>query len=72
MQRCKDANVKNWVNAQATSDLYLSVISVGEIRKGLNLLSHGQKRAHLEAWFEQYPRLRPDMFSSRKKNKVRR
>jgi toxin FitB len=33
------------------SELYVSSITVGEIRKGLELLPSGKRRASLEAWF---------------------
>ena len=32
--------------------LYLSVLTVGEIRKGLAGLAQGKRRTHLETWLE--------------------
>ena len=32
--------------------LYLSVITLGEIRKGVAALTQGKRRVHLEAWLE--------------------
>jgi predicted nucleic acid-binding protein len=32
--------------------LYLSALTLGEIRKGLAAMPHGRKRAQLEAWLE--------------------
>lgn len=34
------------------SDLYVSSITLGEIRKGLELLPSGKRRESLEAWFQ--------------------
>jgi predicted nucleic acid-binding protein len=49
-----DDRVVAWVNAQDNSSLYLSVVSVGELRKGFCLLAEGNRRAQLEAWFETF------------------
>jgi predicted nucleic acid-binding protein len=49
-----DVRVRDWVNAQDNGSLYLSVVSVGELRRGLMVLSPGRRRAQLEQWFEQY------------------
>jgi len=43
--------VRQWLNAQFESSLYLSVISAGEIRKGFILLVPGRRRTQLEYWF---------------------
>lgn len=48
-----DPRVRGWVAAQDTS-LYLSVVSVGELRRGFAILPLGKRRAQLEQWFEQY------------------
>ena len=47
-----DVRVKNWVDAQDTGSLYLSVISVGEIRMGLELLPTGERRTTVNPWTE--------------------
>jgi predicted nucleic acid-binding protein len=44
--------VRNWFAAQPIETLMLSVISIGEIRKGLVLLSEGKRRSHLEGWLQ--------------------
>jgi predicted nucleic acid-binding protein len=49
-----DSRVSAWVAAQDNASLYLSVVSVGELRKGFALLSQGKRRAQLEQWFEQF------------------
>src|ERR1039458_3337722 len=46
--------VSAWVDAQDNASLYLSVVSVGELRRGFTLLPQGKRRTQLEQWFEQY------------------
>jgi toxin FitB len=41
-----------WIEAADETLLYLSVLTLGEIRKGLALLPQGRRRTHLEAWLE--------------------
>lgn len=43
--------VKNALNAIADSNLYLSVITIGEIRKGIALLPISNRKSDLENWF---------------------
>ncbi len=33
-----DAGVKRWISSVPTEDLYLSVLTLGEVRRGINLL----------------------------------
>jgi predicted nucleic acid-binding protein len=40
-----------WMAEQADSDLFISTLTVGEIRRGLLEKPKGKKRALLEAWF---------------------
>ena len=40
-----------WMAEQADSDLFISALTVGEIRRGLLEQPKGKKRAVLEAWF---------------------
>lgn len=49
-----DARVSAWVGAQDTASLYLSVVSVGEFRKGFCLLPQGRRRMQLEQWLEEF------------------
>src|SRR6266849_99651 len=41
-----------WIEATDESLLYLSVLTFGEIRKGLTGLPQGKRRTHLETWLE--------------------
>jgi predicted nucleic acid-binding protein len=49
-----DVCVTGWVGAQDSASLYLSVVSVGELRRGFTLLPRSKRRTRLEQWFEQY------------------
>lgn len=45
-----EPRVVSWMNATDESLLFLSVLTIGEIRKGINSLPLGHKRALLESW----------------------
>jgi toxin FitB len=47
-----EPRVLNWMEAADEAMLYLSVLTVGEIRKGLVGLDQGQRRTRLETWLE--------------------
>src|SRR5882757_6118260 len=47
-----EAKVARWVAAQLLDTLFISVVSFGELRNGIALLSPGKKRTELEAWLE--------------------
>jgi predicted nucleic acid-binding protein len=49
-----DSRVRDWVASQENASLYLSVVSVGELRRGFTLLARSKRRTQLELWFEQY------------------
>lgn len=44
--------VMAWIEAAEESLLYLSVLTLGEIRKGLASLAQGKRRNRLETWLE--------------------
>jgi toxin FitB len=44
--------VGNWVYVQDEQSLYLSVVSIGELRRGFVTLPAGKRRSELERWFE--------------------
>ena len=46
-----DPRVVAWLKAQPPTRLYLSAVTIGEIRKGLVVLPQGRRRIELEAWF---------------------
>ena len=43
--------VSNWVRSQSDESLYLSVVTIGELRKGFTILPTSNRRAQLEEWF---------------------
>lgn len=46
-----DSRVVGWLRAQPASSLFVSVVTIGEIRKGLIVLPPGRRRSELETWF---------------------
>ncbi|CUA90622.1 Predicted nucleic acid-binding protein, contains PIN domain [Chelatococcus sambhunathii] len=54
-KRRRDANVENWISRQRSSDLFLSVIGIGEIERGI-ALQRGKDpnfAAMLARWLDQ-------------------
>ncbi len=49
-----DVRVRDWVDAQDGASLHLSVVSVGELRRGFTILPPGKRRTQLEQWLEEY------------------
>lgn len=47
-----DPHVENWVFTQDEQSLHLSVVSIGELRRGLVILPASKRRTELERWFE--------------------
>jgi predicted nucleic acid-binding protein len=47
-----EPRVTKWIEATDETLLYLSVLTLGEIRKGIASLSHSRRRAALEAWLD--------------------
>jgi predicted nucleic acid-binding protein len=47
-----EANVTAWIEATDESLLYLSVLTLGEIRRGIAVLPQSRRRASLEAWLD--------------------
>ena len=54
MKKQPDARALHWLEGQKTSQLYLTAITVAEIRRGLALLPEGQRRNNLEQAFGQF------------------
>lgn len=52
------ANVTEWIENTDESVLYLSVLTLGEIRRGIACLSLSRRRATLEAWLDKDLRAR--------------
>jgi toxin FitB len=47
-----EPRVVEWLKAQPVAMLFLSAVTIGEIRKGLVVLPQGRRRADLETWFQ--------------------
>jgi toxin FitB len=47
-----DLKVRAWVGATDENLLYLSVLTFGEIRKGITALQNASRRVALEAWLD--------------------
>jgi predicted nucleic acid-binding protein len=55
-----EANVTLWIESTDESLLYLSVLTLGEIRRGIAALPQSRRRATLEAWLDKDLRARFD------------
>ena len=53
-----EASVAAWIEATDESLLYLSVLTLGEIRRGIAALLQSRRRATLEAWLDKDLRAR--------------
>jgi predicted nucleic acid-binding protein len=53
-----DGNVRRWVDDTDESILFLSVLTLGEIRNGIERLNPGKRRGRLESWLTVDLRLR--------------
>jgi predicted nucleic acid-binding protein len=47
-----EPRVLDWIGAANESLLFLSVLTLGEIRKGVAAVPQGKRRTHLETWLE--------------------
>jgi len=45
-----DAGVVAWITSQQEARLYLSVITIGEVRRGIERLPNTRKRRRIESW----------------------
>jgi predicted nucleic acid-binding protein len=53
-----DSAVVTWVQDQLEEHLFLSVLTLGELRKGIQRLPDGHKRVSLENWLDRDLKLR--------------
>jgi len=47
-----DKGVIQWIESRNEFDLYLSVLTLGEIQKGISQLSAGKKKSQLTLWLK--------------------
>ncbi|MBX9602624.1 MAG: type II toxin-antitoxin system VapC family toxin [Bryobacteraceae bacterium] len=45
-------NVRNWLKSVESESLYVSILTLAEIRRGIELLPPGKRREELERWLE--------------------
>jgi len=48
-----EARVTDWLDGTLDSDLFVSAVTIGELRKGIELLAEGKRRRKLDAWLTQ-------------------
>ena len=59
MKRRPNPRITKWIDAMSEDLLHLSVITIGEIRKGIDLLDeHDPRRAALQSWLDHDLRVR--------------
>jgi toxin FitB len=46
-----EPRVVQWLKTQPATTLFLSAVTIGEIRKGLTVLPASRRRSELETWF---------------------
>jgi len=47
-----DGNVVRWVEETEETILFLSVLTLGEVRSGIERMNPGRRRGQLESWFK--------------------
>lgn len=47
-----EKRVIEWISGQDESDLFLSVITIGEIQKGISKLTESKKKKRLQVWLQ--------------------
>ena len=47
-----NVNVKKWIQEVPSEALFMSVLTLGEIRRGIEKLGDGKRKTHLVAWLE--------------------
>jgi predicted nucleic acid-binding protein len=52
IRKSPDAHVTNWFHAIASNQLYVSVLTLGEIRRGIEKSKDEGRKEFLTAWFE--------------------
>jgi len=45
-----DANVTRWIESIDPQNVYMSVITVGELKQGIEKLPHSRRKTVIEAW----------------------
>jgi hypothetical protein len=53
-KEARDPGVRSWVETTPQETLFICTVTLGEIRSGIERLSMGSRRAHIEAWFAEF------------------
>ena len=61
-----EGKLTEWVESADEDLLYLSVLTIGEIRKGIVTMEQGKRRAALQSWLETDLKRFPAAFSDRR------
>ncbi len=48
-----DPRLLRWIDAQAEDDLFMSVITIAEVRYGIERMAHGRRRQALQTWLQE-------------------
>ena len=51
-RKSPDANVVQWIRSRPATSLFLSVLTLGELRKGIDSLADAKRRLKLLDWLE--------------------
>lgn len=51
-RKSPDANVVQWIDSRPATSLFLSVLTLGELRKGIDSLADAKRRLKLLDWLE--------------------
>lgn len=52
IKKIPDKNVIRWFHGQAEESQYISVMTIGEIQKGISRLAASKRKSELQIWFE--------------------
>lgn len=47
-----EPRVAEWLETADDADLFVSVVTIGELRKGFTILPEGKRRTYLEGWLQ--------------------
>lgn len=52
ISKLPNERVMNWMRSIDSQKLYLSVVTIGEIKKGIEKLSESRRKEDIKSWFE--------------------
>lgn len=51
-RKLPERKVVDWLSIVDSQNVYLSVLTIGEIKKGVTKLASGKRKAHIQNWLE--------------------